>query len=319
MMMSKAEDGTRRRAAPSSLGLFSIESTLCLASGAEPLPWSEPRGADPHPDRIGPYRILRGIGGGSSSDVYLACDERNGSVSGDVAIKFLRTNGERDAERRAAIRSRFRRECEILAAIRHRNVVRLIAWSLSPTPHLVMEFLPGGSLQDLIANSAPLEVGRALAIARGILEGLRALHGRGVIHRDLKPANILLREDGEACLADLGLARSLAFSHITMRSTIIGTLAYMAPEQLRGEPADERADIYAVGGILYQLLTGRFPFGLVAPADLIRRIIEVPPSSLSALRPDLPRGVAACVHRSLEKDPAMRYRSASDLLAALFS
>jgi len=251
--------------------------------------------------------------------VYLAYDERKGPDSEEVAVKFLRIIDERDAGRGDSFLARFRRECEILAGIHHRNVVHLIEWSIAPSPYLAMEFLSGGSLQERIATSAPLEIGDALAIARGILDGLRALHEKGVVHRDLKPANILFREGGEAVLGDLGLARSLALARITMRSSIVGTLAYMAPEQLRGQPADERADIYAAGGILYQLLSGRFPFGLASPADLIRRIIEVAPPSLSALRPGLPPRVADCVHRALERDPAKRYRSAAELLAALIS
>jgi serine/threonine-protein kinase len=267
--------------------------------------------------RVGRYRIRGRLGGGSYGEVFQASVESGFWIGGDVAIKCLRLEEGESPDERAQLLIRFQREREILSQIDHPNVVRLIDSGDEPVPYLVMEFIPGGTLRKLVQPGLPLEVGRVLRIGRGILRGLAALHEKRVVHRDLKPANVLLRENHDPVIGDFGLARALDLNAITIRSTVLGTLAYMAPEQLQGEPADERADIYAAGGILYEMLSGRIPFEGDALQELIRRICEEKPVPLATLRPDLPAPLVSAVERCLEKDPARRFSNVRELLRVL--
>lgn len=269
------------------------------------------------PRHIGPYRILDRIGTGAYGEVYRALDERIPGSPQKVAVKRLRldwTDEEHPVQERLL---RFHRECAILARIDHPNVVRMIDACEFPFPYLVTEFLPGGDLARAMGKGRPFEPEEALRIARGILRGLIALHDSGVVHRDVKPANILLRREWDPVIADLGTARFLDTTALTVRSTVLGTLGYMAPEQLEGEPVDGRADIYALGGILFQMIAGRLPFTAETPFDAIRQICDEEPVSLSTLRPGLPGTVVRWVDRCLEKRPQQRFHSARAALGAL--
>lgn len=263
------------------------------------------------PRSIGPYRILERIGSGACGDVYAAFDERDGASRETVAVKVLRIEGQ--AEREELLR-RFRRESDILAALSHPNIVRLLAAGEEPAPFMVEEYLPGGDLTALLAGGVPMSVEEAIRLLAGILRGIDALHAMGIVHRDLKPANILLREDGTPVIADFGIARMVSLTTITLQAMVLGSLAYMAPEGMRGETVDHRADIYAVGVIAYEILTGRLPHAGNTLGDVLRSVDEARFPSLGVLRPGLPHELVKVVDRCMQRDREARYGSAAEAL-----
>ena len=229
--------------------------------------------------RVGPYEVSTLIGVGGMGEVYRATDT---SLKRLVALKVLPAIVASDIERLA----RFQREAEVLASLNHPNIATI--YGLEKSEHvtaLVMELVEGPTLADRIAKG-PIPIDEALQIAAQIAEGLAAAHEQRVIHRDLKPANIKLRPDGTVKVLDFGLAKTLettpavsgSVSHsptITMAMTqpgfILGTAAYMAPEQARGDGVDQRADIWAFGCVLYEMLTGRMAFGAPTPTETVQR------------------------------------------------
>ncbi len=271
----------------------------------------------PVPKTIGPYRVVKRLGGGEFGDVFLALDHERRSPTGEVAIKRLKFRTEEDEAARRERLVRFERESEALGRVRSPYVVRLLDRGEDGVPFLVLEYLPGGDVRAKLTGGEALAVPAAIAIATGVLKGLSALHAMQLVHRDLKPANILLREDGQPVIADFGLVRVLDAATITLSAALLGTLAYMAPEQVEGESVDARADIYALGGILFQLLTGRLPFSAETSVELIRRIREETPPRVTALRPTLPEALGAFVARCLAKNPDARFGDAQAALDAL--
>jgi hypothetical protein len=218
--------------------------------------------------------------------------------------------------------ARLRREAEVLGRLAHPHVVRVHAADLDgATPWLALDLLPGGSLQDRLARGGPLPVAEAVAVARKLASALEHAHARGILHRDLKPANVLLDDRGEPRLVDFGLGLSLreGSARLTRTGEVVGTPAFMAPEQVEGSRAeDARTDVYGLGATLFALLTGRAPFVGAWPG-LLEKLLCEPAPAPSSLRPDVPAWLDAVVARALAKDPADRFPSAAALELALAS
>ena len=221
--------------------------------------------------RIGHYEVLEVLGRGGFGIVFRAFDEVLQRV---VAVKVL-------APAMAATspaRKRFIREARSAAPIQHENVVRVHAVEEQPLPHIVMEFVPGESLQQRLDRAGPLDPVEVLRIGRQVAEGLAAAHATGVVHRDIKPANILV-EPGthRARITDFGLARAADDASLTRSGTVAGTPMYMAPEQARGESLDHRADLFSLGSVLYVMCTGRPPFRASGTMAVLKRVCEEDP------------------------------------------
>ena len=264
-------------------------------------------------NRLGPYEIVSAIGAGGMGEVYRARDSK---LNRDVAIKVLPELFASDPERLA----RFEREAQVLASLNHPHIAHVygVETSASGAPALVMELVDGEDLAQRLGRGA-LAIDEAVAIAKQIVDGLETAHERGVIHRDLKPSNIKVRDDGTVKILDFGLAKAFdtgawsqtSTSPETMAGTIMGTAAFMAPEQAKGKPIDKRADIWASGVVLYEMLTGRHPFPGESTTEVLGAVVlkDVDWSQLPAATP--PR-VRELLRRCLEKDPRQRLRDIGD-------
>ena len=269
--------------------------------------------------RLGIYEIKAQVGVGGMGEVYRATDS---NLKRSVAIKVLPASVAGDADRLA----RFQREAEVLAALNHPNIAQI--FGLEKTPDftaLVMELVEGDDLSQRIARGAiPLD--EALPIARQIAEALEAAHEQGIIHRDLKPANIKVRADGTVKVLDFGLAKAMEPAgastvtprsrrrsriHATQAGIILGTAAYMAPEQARGKTVDKRADIWAFGAVLFEMLTGSQPFPGEDISHVLARVIERDPD-WSRLPANTPAPIVRLLRRALQKDPRQRLSDIRD-------
>ena len=269
--------------------------------------------------RIGPYTIQARIGAGGMGEVYRAHDSNLGR---DVAIKILPSLFSTDPERCA----RFDREARLLASLNHPNIGAIYGVEeAGGSPALVMEFVGGEDLAQRIARG-PIPVAEALPMASQIAGALDAAHEQGIIHRDLKPANIKVREDGSVKVLDFGLAKALdptksaptniASSatptvHNTKTGIILGTLAYMSPEQANGAALDRRTDIFAFGAVLYEMLTGQRAFQGDAAGDIVAAVIRAQPD-WTRLPADTPPGIRRLLRRCLQKDRHRRLQTAGD-------
>ncbi len=263
---------------------------------------------------LGQYRILEQIGSGGMGVVYRARDER---LERDVALKIL-PQGLLAGD---AARRRFRREALALSKLTHPNIATIHDFdSHEGIDFLVMEYIPGVSLSDKIAGG-PLPEPEFLHLGVQLASALGVAHEHGVVHRDLKPANLRVTPDGWLKVLDFGLAKSLLLESETTTDTagerLAGTPPYMAPEQLRGEPADHRSDIYAAGMVLYEMAAGRRPFPDAHGARLISAILHDSPPPPSASNPRLSRALDGIILKALDKDPALRYQSARELAVDL--
>jgi tetratricopeptide (TPR) repeat protein len=263
------------------------------------------------------YRILRVLGQGGMGVVYQAWDEELGLA---VALKTIRPEVMSDPVSAADVERRFKRELLLARQVTHRHVVRIHdLGEVEGVKYLTMPFIEGQTLSAALTHSGKLPVGRALQIVREIADGLLAAHGAGVVHRDLKPENVMLDGDGHAIIMDFGISRSLSGSGAgTAMGSVVGTLEYMAPEQARGEAADQRADIYAVGLMLYDMLVGRrrLMIGTSPMSEAMARMQQAPPP-LRTLEPSVPEPVERIVARCLEPDAANRYQTVGELVADL--
>src|SRR6266542_2576136 len=257
----------------------------------------------------GRYRILRKLGSGGMANVYLAEDEDLGRR---VAIKIL---NDRYANDELFI-ERFRREAKSAAALSHPNIVSIYdRGEAEGTYYIAMEVIEGRSLKELILTRGPLPIGQAIAFTFEILDALRFAHRHGIIHRDVKPHNILI--GGERVkVTDFGIARAGA-SQMTETGSIIGTAQYLSPEQARGAPVDQTSDLYSLGIVLYELLTGTVPFTGDSPVEIAMKHLSATPERPSAKRPDVPPALDSIVLRALAKDPAQRYQGAEEMDADL--
>jgi len=261
----------------------------------------------------GRYRILRRLGSGGMANVYLAEDEELGRR---VAIKIL---NDRHASDDSFV-ERFRREAKNAAGLSHPNIVSIYdRGEAEGTYYIAMEYLEGRSLKDKIVADGPLPVPAAIEATRQILRALGFAHRGGIVHRDVKPHNVLLAQDSAERrykVTDFGISRTSA-SQMTEAGSIVGTAQYLSPEQARGAPVDQRSDIYSVGIVLYELLTGQLPFTGETPLEIAMKHLSEIPKSPSALRPEISPDLDMVVLRALAKDPAERFDSAEDMDAEL--
>lgn len=256
------------------------------------------------------YELGDLLGRGGMSEVRAGRDLRLGR---DVAIKLLTTVGA-DGSR---MRERFEAEARAVASLSHPNVVLVFdSGEHDGVPYLVMERLPGRTLADEMA-AGPLSPERAARVITDVLAALGAAHAAGIVHRDIKPSNVLLCPDGAVKVSDFGIAKTASAMTLTDDGTLLGTPGYLAPERLTGEPATPRSDLYSVGVLLYEALSGRPPFEGDSPAQLLRAIAESRPVPLHERRPDLPPRLAQAVERAMERDPSARFATAEEMAAAL--
>lgn len=255
----------------------------------------------------GRYRLLRRAGHGAMSEVHVARDEVLGR---DVAIKLVRA----DAIGDEGGVERLEREARAIAGLQHPNVVTIHdALRDGPDAAIVMELVDGGTLADRLRDEAPMPWRRAFAVAIDVGRGLQAAHDRGLVHRDVKPANVLLSADGTVKVADFGIAGAMAAS--TQTTTVRGSIPYLAPEQARGEPPDPRTDVYALGCVLHEMLTGQPPFTGDTGAAIIGQHLHRRADPPSVLAPDLPPAVDAVVLRMLATAPGDRHPDMSAAIA----
>ncbi|HET7035010.1 MAG TPA: serine/threonine-protein kinase, partial [Thermomicrobiaceae bacterium] len=250
---------------------------------------------------------------GSFSETYLATDTALGRR---VAVKVLRASFAADAR----FVARFEREARAAAAVASPNVVDVYDYGRQDdTLYIVMEWVDGIDLKQLIRQRAPLPVPEAIALIGGILNGLQAIHRAGVVHRDIKPQNVLLTADGTPKLGDFGIARGPVDAGLTDTGMALGTAAYMAPEQATGAPPTPSADVYAAGVILFELLTGRLPFPGENPVQVMYQHVNTPPPNPRAFNPAIPPALGAVTLRALAKNPATRFGDAQQMQAAIDS
>ena len=263
------------------------------------------------------YTIIQALGAGGMAAVYQAWDE---TLSTAVALKLIRFDVRAAESEIRDLEERFKRELKLARQVTHPNVVRIHdLGQLDDTLYITMEYIRGGDLATLLRREPRLPTPRALNLARQIAAGLAAAHRVGIVHRDLKPANIMIDAEDHALLMDFGIARSTTSATMhTMAGALIGTLDYMAPEQARGQVADERTDVYGFGLILYELLAGGRPSSSIdgGLSGLIARL-ERGPAPLRGVAPDVPVDLERVVNKCLASDPAARYLNAGEVLADL--
>ncbi|HET7226215.1 MAG TPA: serine/threonine-protein kinase, partial [Candidatus Eisenbacteria bacterium] len=271
--------------------------------------------------RLGTYTIIGPLGAGGMGEVYRARDTRLGR---EVAIKVLPDAVASSAERLA----RFEREARTVAGLSHPNIVTLHSVEDEEgVRFLTMELVEGRSLDHLVQPGG-LPLARVLELGLPLSSALVAAHERGVVHRDLKPGNVMVTVDGWVKVLDFGLAKvalepapaaevatigATATSPISIEGMVMGTVPYMAPEQIRGEPVDARSDLFSLGIILYELATGRRPFTGATPADVSSSILRDVPAPVIELRADLSRDLSRIITRCLEKSPRDRFQTARDV------
>jgi len=272
--------------------------------------------------RLGPYEIVAPLGAGGMGEVYRARDTR---LQREVAVKVLPDGLARDSERRA----RFESEARALAALSQPNLVAIHDVGVQDeTYYAVMELLDGETLRRML-DDGPLPVARAISFAIQISMGLAAAHDHGIVHRDLKPENVIALKDGRIKVLDFGLAKRSSegggsdltsaptVANATEPGMVLGTVGYMSPEQVRGLPADPRSDLFALGALVYEMVSGRRAFRGESPADTMTAILREEPPDLTQLEREIPPGLERIIRRCLEKQPEARFRSAHDLAYAL--
>ena len=274
------------------------------------------------PDQLlGPYRIIAPLGAGGMGEVFRARDEK---LDRDVTVKVLPARLASEPEALA----RFEREARSVAALSHPNILAIHDFGEADGRHYaVMELLEGESLRETL-DRGPLPPKKAIDYARQVGDGLAAAHDKGIVHRDLKPENLFVTRDGRVKILDFGLAKQSAPSgrsdtssptvaRGTEPGTVMGTAGYMAPEQVRGDVADHRADVFALGAVLYEMLAGRRAFDRPTGAETMTAILNDDPLAITQVRSGLPPGVERVIDHCLEKRPDERFQSARDLAFGL--
>jgi TolB-like protein/Tfp pilus assembly protein PilF/predicted Ser/Thr protein kinase len=260
--------------------------------------------------RISHYRILEKLGEGGMGEVCLAKDTK---LNRRVALKFLPVKLSSDEE----LRARFKREAQAAATLNHPNIITVYEVAEHENrPFIAMEYVEGESLKDLIAKEE-LSIGEVLAVALQISDGLAAAHQAGIVHRDIKPQNILMGKDGRVRICDFGLAKAKRDVTLTQAGSTLGTVAYMSPEQAQGKEADHRSDIFSLGVVLYEMITGQLPFKGDHEAAVVNSIVNDTPEPLARYKSDVPGELQRIVGKEMEKNREMRYQHADDLGADL--
>jgi serine/threonine-protein kinase len=262
------------------------------------------------PTKIGRYEVIERVGRGGMGAVYLG---RDTVLEREVAIKVMSADFAADE----TSRPRFYREARAAAKLQHRNIVTIFEFGEEDdTPFIVMEFLRGQDLSKRMRAEPPLTLEQKIDIIAELCTGLHFAHEQGVIHRDVKPANIWLVPDGSVKLLDFGIAK-FSSSTMTRQGSVLGSISYMPPEQINGLEVDGRADVFAAGVVLFELLTGKKPFAGESPTAVLARIMDDEPVRGEDLPPGLPKPLVAAVLKALQKDREKRYRHAADFGADL--
>ncbi len=261
--------------------------------------------------QFGHYQIVAPLGEGGMASVYKAYQP---SMERHVAIKVLPRHMASSEE----FLTRFRREAKLLAHLQHPNILPVFDYGESDSyPYIVMPFIPSGTLADLL-NGQRLQLAKVRRVMTQIGDALAYAHARGMIHRDIKPSNVLMDESGNCLLTDFGLARMVeSSSKVTSTGTVLGTPAYMSPEQGTGSEIDHRSDIYSLGIILYEAVTGRVPYNAETPIAIVFKHIQDPLPSARKLNPDLPESVELILLKALAKNPSDRYQNMEGFVQAI--
>jgi serine/threonine protein kinase len=257
---------------------------------------------------VGHYRIVEKIGAGGMGEVYLAEDTE---LNRKVALKFLATHLLSDPD----CITRFKREAQAAAKLDHPNIVTVYeVGEFQGRPFFAMQHIEGRSLREY-ASHQELSIPQVLEIGIQIAEGLQSAHEKGVTHRDIKPANVLIDSHGRARILDFGLASVAGTDHLTKTGSTLGTIGYMSPEQVRGEQVDHRTDIFSLGVVLYELITGKQPFKGDNDTATSRNIIDTEPEPLARYKSGVGSELQRIISKALQKDKSMRYQHADDLVA----
>ena len=293
--------------------LQELRTEIAAARAADGAPEEAPTQLQTGQVFAGRYEIVRTIGAGGMGVVYRAHDRELGE---DVAIKTL--HAELVGEDETAIQ-RLKAETRLARRISHRNVVRTHDFGVCDrTCYVTMEYVEGMTVRRLLDTRGHLGVSATLAIGAQLAEALEVAHGQGVVHRDIKPQNLLLDADGVLKVMDFGVARLVEHTTVlTQAGMVVGTPAYMSPEQLLAEDVDGRSDLFAAGVVLYECLTGRLPFEAPSPISLIAKLLHDEPEPPEALNPDVPPALSALVLRLLAKKAEERPRDAAELKGLL--
>jgi serine/threonine-protein kinase len=259
---------------------------------------------------LGKYRVVEQVGRGGMGTVYRAVDE---TLHRDVALKIL--NAELNDP---GVGRRFHAEAVAIARLNHPGIATIFELFQHDGQWLMaIEFVRGQTLEDLVGRSGPLSIERSVELVSQALAALGHAHGMGVVHRDLKPANLMLAESGRLKVMDFGIARVAGTEHLTSAGFLVGTPAYMAPEQVLGQDIDARTDLYAIGCVMFFLVTGKLPFPGTTPLELAEARIKGTPLALRAVQADLPVWLEQVLERALARDPASRHQSADAFREAL--
>jgi serine/threonine protein kinase len=252
---------------------------------------------------IGEYSVDSLLGEGGMGKVYTA----TGPDGGRVALKLVKDDYARDE----TLRRRFYREARIAQTVKHPNVVPVLTTGeVDGCPYMAQRFIAGMSLDEKLKRDGPLDVQDALRVCADVAEGLEALWAAGMVHRDVKPANILLDGGGHSYITDFGLATDTQGSRLTLPGQTLGSMDYMAPEQIRGEPVSAATDIYALGCVMYESIVGRPPFAKLQGLRILSAHLQDTPPDPRSIRPDIPERFARTLLVALEKDAADRPQSA---------
>ncbi len=262
-------------------------------------------------DRLGAYRLEAPLGQGGMGIVFRAVREPDGLV---VALKVLRPELDHDE----VFRHRFVHEARAAGEVQHRHLVPIVdAGEADGRSYLAVAFVDGRTLEETLGRDGPLPIDAVVRLVRHVGSGLDALHASGIVHRDVKPSNVLIDERGSAMLTDFGLAKGRAYTVLTRPGQVIGTLDYLAPELIRGQPATPATDIYALGCVGFECVAGRPPFGDKGPFQVGLAHLEEPPPNPCAGRPELSARVSAAILTALGKDPERRPATAGEYAGLL--
>src|SRR5919106_1600982 len=259
------------------------------------------------------YEVQTTLGRGGMAQVYRATDRVLGRA---VAVKILSRRFSSDEK----FVARFRREAQASAGLNHPHVVSVFdTGSHDGVHYIVMEYVEGETLGALLARDGPLPPDRAGRIAADVAAALESAHQKGLVHRDVKPGNVMIDHDGRVKVVDFGIARAAADDTLTQTGLVLGTAAYLSPEQARGDKVDARSDIYSLGCVLYEMMTGRTPFVADSSVAMAYSHVNEEPRPPSEKRPEVPPELDAVVMRALEKEPSQRFASAAEMRAALLA